>query len=440
MLYDNAQLARVYTEAYVATGERRFAETARQVLDYVAREMTTPDGAFHSATDADSPTGRGHDEEGLFFTWTPAELAAALEPDAVRAITLRYGVTERGNFEGRNILYVARTIDDVAREMTRTEPAVRELLEEARRRLYAVRSERRAPHRDDKVVTAWNGLMLNAFALAARVFDDSDYRATSARAARFLLRSLRGADGRLRRTYMDGEARHAAYLEDYAASIEGLLTTFEATHDPTFLDGAIELQRTLDRHHHDDARGAYYQTAHDAESLLVRDKPTRDGALPSGNALAALNLVRLAAFTGDGAHRRRVERLFAALAPEMARYPAGYCRLLVGLDAYHDRFLEVVIVTPEEGDPAAAQLLARERRAYVPNRALVVTPGSGVAGLTARMPWVRGKRALEGRPTAYVCEQGRCELPTSDPARFAEQMTRVRPYAPPPAGLPPIPE
>ncbi len=433
MLYDNAQLAAVYTAAFRATGKGLYREVARETLDYVLSEMTSPEGGFYSATDADSLAPSGHAEEGYFFTWTPAELEDALGPERARVIRAVHGVTDAGNFDGRNILHRARDDDAVAAELGITPRVLRETLASSRADLYRTREARPAPLRDDKILTAWNGLMISAFARAAVAFSEERYRQAALRASRFLLAQLRDEDGRLLRAYRDGRARHDAYLDDYAFSIAALLDAYEATGEAELLEGARALEALLNAHYLD-AAGGYYATADDHEQLLVRDKPSRDGALPSGNAVAILNGLRLAELTGDDAHREVAERGLSAFADAMRRAGGAMPLTLAALDFDLDAPREVVIVSAEgQGASPLEEVLAET---YLPN-ALALRLVQGAP--TDASPLLEGKTTLDGRPTAYVCERGHCELPTTDPEVFRRQLAVVRPLtdpAPPPLSVP----
>jgi uncharacterized protein YyaL (SSP411 family) len=401
MLYDNAQLAVTYLEAYQASGEERFADVARDILRYVAREMTAASGAFYSATDADSPTPNGHDEEGWFFTWTPAELEQVLGAERARVVATELGVTEE---------------------------ALREELAGARAVLYAARSKRPPPLLDDKILTSWNGLMVSAFARAALVLDDDDARARAQAAARFLLDHLRDEQGRLARVYNHGVARQRAVLDDYAFFIQGLLDLWDATADVTWLAEAVRLQAELDAGFADEQSGAWFMTARDAEALLTRDKPSYDGAEPSGNAVATLNLLRLAELTGAVHHRQRAERALGTFGAVLSRGGTSAPKMLSALDFYLDTPLEVAIVAPAGQPGSARPLVDVVRRTFVPNHALVVTTeGAPLNAARARVPWVDGKIARSQRATAYVCERGVCELPTSDPAVLSRQLAKAKP-------------
>ena len=420
MLYDNALLALAYLEAWQVTGRDDFAAVARDILRYADRDMSTADGGFASATDADSPAPDGHRAEGWFFTWTPAELSAALGPDAARRVAAAYAVSEAGNFDGRNILHTPRATDAVAGDLGVAPQALRDTLATARETLYAARARRPPPLRDDKVIAAWNGLMISALARAALAFDEPGYAQRAAGAAGFVLEHLR-VDGRLRRSYAGGAAHHDAYLADYAFLIAGLLDLSEATGERRWLDEAIALDRVLAAHYEDPA-GGFYATADDHETLLAREKPADDGAEPSGNSVQALNLLRLSELTGDDRYRQRAERTLRAFAQALAKDPASLAEMLLALDFALDAPREIVIVAPTSR-AEAAPLLAELRRQFVPNRVLAVAvEGADLARQAERGPLLTGKTAIGGRATAYVCKRRVCALPTSDPKVFAAQL------------------
>ncbi len=414
MLYDNAQLANAYLEAWQLTGNERYKEVATETLDYVDREMIAPSGGFYSATDADSPTPDGHEEEGWFFTWTPDEIANTLDPSASERVRSFYGVTQRGNFEGRNILF--------RRNGQLTENIVR-----SRRLLYATRQKRPPPGLDDKILTAWNGLMISAFARGALVLGEPRYAERAITAARFIVTQLRGSDGRLLRSHRDGKSKGNAFLDDHAAMIQACLDLYELTSDIAWIQRALELQSDLEAHYSDPTAGGYFLTRSDHESLLVREKPSYDGAVPSGNSVAALNLVRLAEFTGETRWRKRAEALFQAFAVSVQRSPSGVPYLLLALDYYYDTPLEVVIVT-EEDRGQALPLERVFRGAYVPNRFFAIVTAADAKSQASTLPVLEGKAPLGSVATAFVCERGRCELPTSNPKVFARQLGKVTPY------------
>jgi uncharacterized protein YyaL (SSP411 family) len=421
MLYDNALLAVAYLEAYQATGAGRFADVARDVLDYVARDMTDPSGAFWAATDADSAG-----EEGAFYVWTPAAIRAAVGDADAPFVLAYYGVTAAGNFDGKNVLHVPRPLADVATDLSISETDARARLGRARARLLAARAKRVPPHTDRKVIAAWNGLMISAFAQAARVLGEPAYARTAARAMDAVLAQLARGD-RLARHAVAGRATGAGYLDDYAFVVAGLLDLWEATYEPRWLERAVALQRTLDEGFQDRARGGYFATATWHERLLVREKPDYDGAEPSGNSVELENLLRLGALTADDTYRASADALLRAFGPTLARTPDALPRMLCGLDFRLDRAREIVVVTPATA-AQAEPFLAVLRRTFLPSHVSVVgTAGPALASLARRLPPVAGKTVTTGRATAYVCERGVCELPTTDPAVFARQIAAVEP-------------
>jgi len=439
MLYDNALLAVAYLEAYQATGRDDFARVAREILRYVERDMTSPDGAFYSATDADSPVPTDQREsappkkeglpseasakEGWFFTWTPAEIDSLVDAEQARVVKAYYAVTKAGNFEGRNILHTPRRIDVVAEQLNIKPAEMRVLLEAAKQRLYEARATRPAPLRDEKILSAWNGLMISAYARGAFVLDEARYAQIAARAADFVLANMR-KKGRLLRSYKDGEARHNAYLDDYAFLAAGLLDLYEVTHEPRWLREAIALDRVLAKHYEDEGAGAFFMTSDDHEKLLAREKPGYDGAEPSGNSVHALNLLRLYELTTDDAYRKRADRTLRAFGITLDRAPTALSEMLLAVDFRTDTPKEIILVAPQRKSEADS-FLDRLRASFVPNRVVVVVTSVTQEQHVPLVPLVKEKVARGGKPTAYVCERQVCELPTSDPAVFARQIDKV---------------
>jgi len=302
MLYDNALLAVSYLEGYQATGETQFARVARDILEYVVREMTAPVGGFYSATDADSSNPEGEREEGWFFTWTPAEIVAVLGEAEARKVQAYYGVTERGNFEGRNIFNVTRSLEEVGTMLGIAPARLAADLARSRQRLYEARARRPAPLRDDKILAAWNGLMISAMARGGFVLGEPEFTESATRAAEFVLGRM-SVDGRLRRSYMDGRARHDAYLDDYSFLAAGLLDLFEVTGDPRWLREAIRLHAVLDEHYAD-AAGGYFMTSADHETMIAKEKPGYDGAEPSDRVVGDAAGDRVRARVPPGSRRR----------------------------------------------------------------------------------------------------------------------------------------
>ena len=419
MLYDNALLIPAYLEGYQITGREDFARTARETLDYVLREMTAPDGGFYSATDADS-----EGEEGTFFLWTADEIREVLGAKNAPAILAYYGVTDTGNFEGKNILYRPDGLENQASRLKMTPDDLRALVEKSRSQLYEARSPRIPPFRDEKILTAWNGLMITAFCRGYLVLQDPRYLQAAEKAAGFLLENLR-QDGRLLRSYLRGKALHNAYLDDYAFLIGGLIDLYEVTFDIRWLREAIDLQEVLEAQYRDAERGGYFQTSKDHEELLVREKPDNDGAVPSGNSVAILNLLRLHEFTTEDHYRQLAEKALRAFGSTLSRQATKLSEMLTAVEFHLDQTKEIVIIKPNpEAD--AGPLLAKFRQVFLPNRILTVaSEGPDQEKQERLIPLMKRKIAQDGKVTAYVCENRICALPTSDPEIFARQISRV---------------
>jgi uncharacterized protein YyaL (SSP411 family) len=426
MLYDNALLVVAYLEAWQATGDADFRATAADVLRYVERDMTSPEGLFYSATDADSLTPDGHMDEGWFFTWTPDEVRAVLSADAARLVILHHGLTPHGNFEGRNILQVKRPLEATAREMGMDPNAAAAMYAEARERLYNARRERPAPLRDEKVQTSWNSLMISAFAKAARILGEPRYADVADRAADALLSRMVAGD-LVAHSYKDGRASRGGYLDDSAFLVQALLDLYEATFDARRLEAALRITDALNRRFWDDAEGGYFMTAHDDEELLARQKPSYDGAEPSGNSVAALNLLRLSAYTTDDAHRQRAVRCLAAFGRILEDHPRALSEMMLAVDAHLDRPLEIAMVGRETQH--VEPFLSALRSVFLPNAALAVVDGDEGGHADGFIPWIADKPAPRDGARAYVCQRGVCRLPADDPSEFVRQIREAAPYS-----------
>ncbi len=329
-----------------------------------------------------------------------------------------------GNFEGRNILHTPRPLTEVAKALGMSEEQVRTAIEESKDILYEARRQRPPPLRDEKILTSWNGLMISAYARAALALGNERYAQRAERAAGFLLQKLRKSD-RLYRSFNDGRAQHDAYLDDYAFLTAGLLDLFEATGDTRRLREAISLDRVVEANYEDRSGGGFFLTADDHERLLARERPSSDGAEPSGSSVEMLNLLRFSELTTNAAYRKRAERAFTALGGALQSSPAAVSEALLALDFFLDSAKEIVIVT-RRSRAEAEPLLARLRARYVPNRVLLVAAeGRPVAELARLVPLVEGKVAGKGQAMAYVCKRGVCDLPTADPAVFEKQIRQV---------------
>ncbi|MCP4755922.1 MAG: thioredoxin domain-containing protein [Proteobacteria bacterium] len=426
MLYDNALLAVSYLEAFQATGNRDFQRVTEEILHYVARDMTSPEGGFYSATDADSLNPDGCREEGYYFTWTLRELVDALGGERTKIVKAYYAIGRTGNFEGRHILHTPKTDDEVAKSLKITKRKLRFEIDRSKKILYRVRNRRPLPLRDEKILTAWNGLMISAFAKAGLVLGDSDYVAYAVRAARFILEQLY-ADRRLFRSYKDGKAGHNAYLTDYAFFIAALLDLYEATYDGSWLEIAIVLDGILEKHYEDKKKGGFFMTSLDHENLIARPKPHNDGALPNGNSTAYLNLLRLGKFTTNDAYRQRIEKGLSFFESTLVSNTLSFAEMLLAVDFHLDDPPEIILVTSEGKEREAEPFLAEFRKRFLPNRILVVVgEGEAIRTLARFVPLVEGKTAIRGKATAYVCKKGICEQPTTDPAVFAVHIGRIK--------------
>lgn len=426
MLYDNALLVMDYLEGYQLTGEESFRQTVAEILRYVDRDMTSSDGAFFAATDADSLTPDGHQDEGYFFTWTPEELETALGKERARVVKRYFSVGLVPNFEGRHILTSPESISNVARGLNMSEEELGEIIKESREILYSVRNQRPAPLRDEKTLTAWNGLMISAHARAGLILGDARYTDRAIRAAQFILNHLY-VDNRLYRSYIDHRARYNAYLDDYAFFIAALLDLYEASQDVQWLQKAIELDKVLAKYYEDKENGGFFMTSNDHEKLIAREKPSYDGAMPSGNSVAVLNLMRLHEFTTMDSYRQRAENALTAFSGTMTSHPMALAEMLLVVDFYLDEPKEIILVSPEGKKADAEPFLNEFRKEYLPNRIIaVVTEGNDSGPLQDIIPLTRSKIAQNGNVTAYVCESGICKLPTDDPKEFARQIKAVK--------------
>jgi uncharacterized protein YyaL (SSP411 family) len=403
MLYDNAQIPQLYLEAWQATGEADFMRVVEQTLDYVLGEMRDPAGGFYSASDADS-----EGEEGRFFVWTPDQVARLVPSEDAPLVCRYWDITAEGNFEGKSIAHVTISIEQVASLFGRKPKEAEQIIDEARRRLYAARARRVPPLRDEKILASWNGLMVGMLARAGRVFANQGWIEAAQTGADFLWGEMRQS-GRLLHTWYQGRAKIPAFLDDHVFVAGALIDLYEATGAIGHLDRARALVGDLDRHFHDPADGGYFFAPDDGETLLTRSKPGTDGSLPSGNGAAASLLLRLHALTGDDGLRDRAEeilRLYHGAARENA---FGFVAYLEALELWADGPTEIVLV-----GPAGAQRDALARAAaavYLPG-ALVVTAHGSEQWLPAP---ARERPMVDGRATAYVCRGFTCSAPVTSP-------------------------
>ena len=403
MLYDNAQLLRAYLHAWQINGRPEHRRIIDETVDYVLREMTAPQGGFYSAQDADS-----EGEEGKFFVWTAEEIEAILGKEEADLLGRTYGVTPTGNFEGKTILNLKRTVADVAQQAGAPVETVAERLAAARQRLFMEREKRIKPGRDEKILTEWNGLMIHALADVGVVLGREDALEAARKSAAFILAEMRQDNGFLFRSYKDGRARFNAYLEDYAAFARGLVALYEATFELHWLAEAVRLTKIIQAQFADEVRGGFYQTGIAHEQLVVRRKDFIDNAIPSGNSMAAEMLLRLAKLTGNDDYRSEATRIFQIMAAAMGQQPTGFGRLLTALDDLLSPSQEVAVVGALD-DPRTQALLHEARRHYLPHTVLALREPDSENPL----PLLEGRTLVDGQPAAYVCENYACQLPVT---------------------------
>ena len=414
MLYDNALLARLYLHAWLATGRALYRRISEETLDYVLREMTGEHGGFFSATDADS-----EGEEGKFFVWSPSEIEAVLGSEDAALFNGFFGVSQRGNFEGKNILNISvRAADFADREGIDLERLL-DIIRRGKEALRVAREDREHPLLDDKALASWNGLMLRAFAEAGAALERQDYLDAAAKNAAFLLEEMR-PEGRLLRSYREGQAKLPGFLEDYSFVADGLLSLYEATFERRWLDAAVELANEMISQFWDEPAGCFYDTGRDHEDLVVRPRDVFDNAQPCGGSVASDMLLRLSVVTGNDDYADKAITPLRALAELMGRAPAGTGRWLAALDFYLSTPKEVAVIG-EQDNPATSALLREVNRRYLPNRVLVGASGEGTTA-SSGLPLLEGRGMVDGRPTAYVCENYACQLPVTDGESLAAQL------------------
>jgi uncharacterized protein YyaL (SSP411 family) len=399
MLYDNAQLIEIYLHLFQITKDPFFERVAIETLEYVKREMLNDSGGFYSSQDADS-----EGEEGKFFVWTPAEIATIVGEDDARIFNLYYDVSEAGNFEGKNILQILYTREAAARELKIDVGILDETLERCRRKLFEHRETRIKPFRDEKILTAWNGLMLAAFAKASAVFGRADYLDVARKNADFLLENLQ-QNGRLLRTWKDGKAKLNAYIEDYANLADGLIELYQASGELRYLDEARRLADLMITEFWDEESGGFFFTSGDHEELIVRNKDFYDNATPSGNSAGADVLVRLAKFYGEEKYERFATTILRLAATQLARYPQGFGRSLSAME-FHLAHVKEIAIIGEPGSPLERELFTT----YLPNAVTAVTRDAD----KSELPLLAGKQSVDGKPTAFVCENFVCQKPVTE--------------------------
>ena len=420
MLYDQALLAVIYLEAYHLFKKDSYKKTAKNILDYVIRDMQSPEGGFYSATDADSLSDKGHKEEGFYFTWTPEELDTALDETSARLVKSYYNVSGAGNFEGRNIFYVHADLSETAKKLNLSPSTAQQKLQSAKEKLYQIRNKRNLPLRDEKILSAWNGLMISAFVTGYFVLNEEKYLKQAERSANFIFNKM-FKKGQLYRVWKDNKSYIPAYLEDYAFLTAGLLDLFEWTGNIKWLKKAVELDKTLEQSFEDKTNGGFFMTAKGYEKLLAREKPLYDGAEPSGNAVAVLNLLRLAELTGRASYKERAEKTLKTVAENLNNNPLSYSEWMVAVNFYHSKTYEVVLVLPDKKnntDPLVDEI----KKWYLPNKVLTIISNDEVEQYSKFLKPVSHKTVRNKKTTVYICEEGACQFPVTELKDLKEQL------------------
>jgi hypothetical protein len=410
MLYDNALLCWVYIEAYQATQKNYYLQIAKEILDYVLREMTSPDGGFYATQDADSPGG-----EGFFFSWTPSEINAALGEKEGALICSYFGVTPTGNFEsGRSVLHLARSIEEFAAQASLTPADAESLVQRARSVLFQMREQRPRPARDEKIITAWNGLMISAFARAYALLKEDRYLTAAENAARFCLNNL-CKERKLLRSFKDGQAKLNGYLEDYSFFVVGLLDLYEASFELDWLKEAGKLTQTMIEQFYDEPHGGFFFTRRDHEALLTRNKSAYDGATPSGNSGAVFALLRLSELTQERQWHQIAETTLRVFYKLIEQAPNGSSHMLCALDFYLGPVKQIALIGNKENE-RTEKLLSAILQRWLPNKVLALKESERHSSeIEALIPWLKDKKFMDTLPTAYVCENYSCQTPVTEP-------------------------
>ena len=423
MLYDQALLAIAYIETYQVTGKDEYRETAHWIFEYVLREMTSPQGGFYSAQDADS-----EGEEGKFYLWSYQDILGVLGKEDADLVTKVFNLEQDGNYEGeaagqkegRNILFLRKPIPEIAADLHIPVEELKSRLEVIREKLFATREKRIHPQKDDKVLTDWNGLMIASFAIGTHIFDEPAYLEAAEKAANFILDEMRDQDGRLLHRYRDGEASIPAFLDDYAFIIWGLIELYQASFKADYLKVAVRLNNILLEHFWDGRSGGFFQTSNDTEAALIRNKEIYDGATPSGNSVAMLNLLRLSRLTGSAELEGKASQISRAFFNKVRDLPSAYSYLMSALDYGIGPSYEIVVAGNSKTDDTRKMLKAIKRE-FIPNKVLLFKPiDAELEEITQIAEFTRNMSGIQGKATAYICRNYNCMLPTVDLKKVLE--------------------
>ena len=425
MLYDQALLAGAYTEAFQLLKEASYKQTAGDILNYVIRDMSAPQGGFYSAVDADSPSPEGDMKEGRFQTWTLREVDQALDKPSADLVKEYYGMTKEGNFEGRNILFIPADLPRTAEKLQISLQAAKKRLSTARKTLYQARERRPAPLRDEKVLAGWNGLMISAFVSAGSAFNNKKFLRRGEEAALFILNNMQ-KQGELFRCWREGTAYGSACLEDYVFFISALLDLFEGTGNIRWLKSAVAFDQVVERDFEDREKGGFFMTTRKKPLLIAREKNFFDGAEPSGNSVSIRNLLRLAGLTGKTSYEKRAEKTLKACGSTLKNHPLSFSELLVSLDFYLNRGPEIVLIFPKGSQWNSDPLFNELKKRFLPRKTLITARDLEEEEEKNRLiPAVRRKTAVDGKTTAYICKEGACFPPANNLSELKKQLKEI---------------
>lgn len=423
MLYDQALLGMTYTEAYQATGKEKYAKTAHEIFTYVLRDMTSEEGGFYSAEDADS-----EGEEGKFYLWTKNEIKNVLDREESDLVFEIFNIEEDGNFyeeatgkkKGKNILHLTESLKEFSSSRKIPEKELQKRMEEVRKKLYNYREGRIHPDKDDKILTDWNGLMIAALAKGGRTLDERQYGEAAKRAADFILKNMRTSDGRLLHRYRDGQATIQAHVDDYAFLIWGLLELYEANFQVRYLRAIIELNKDLIDHYWDEDKGGFYFIADDAEEIFVRQKSIYDGAVPSGNSVAMLDLLRLGRITTNPDYEEKAAQIARTFSMNIKRSPSLHTQFMVAMDFWIGPSYEIVIIGNSHAKDTK-EMLEALRKHFIPNKVVILKAAKSKSPEIIRIAeFTKYQTSIDGKATAYVCADYKCKMPTTDVSKMLE--------------------
>ncbi|MBN1457315.1 MAG: thioredoxin domain-containing protein, partial [Sedimentisphaerales bacterium] len=417
MLYDQALMSKAYLLAYLATGNEKYAKTAIDIFDYVLRDMTDPAGGFYSAEDADSAG-----KEGAFYLWSKKQVENIIGKNDAKIFNSYFGLTDQGNFAGSNILYITKSPDVIASELNMSIDNVQRIISNAKSKLFEVRLKRTRPFRDEKVITAWNGLMISSFALGGTILDRAEYTAAAKRSADFILNNLK-KNLRLKRYYITDQAVDLGVLDDYAFLTMALIDLYQATFEPRWLSEAMLLNSQMMELFLDKEFGGFYLTGIDAQKLITRSKPDYDGAIPCGNSIAAVNLLRLAQITMDGKMKEQAQKTLEAFSAPLGR-PGVLTVMINAVDFYLGPKQEIIIAGNAQNKDTK-EMIGLVRKKFLPN-AVILLHDKDQDGIEKIIPFIKNQNTINNKATAFVCENYICNRPINDINELKELLDKIK--------------